>query len=230
MSTTPHTEGTPLRRPGRPRHADAEEGEVRERLLDAAVEIAVEQGFETAGLREIARRAEVSPGMIAYYFGDRQGLYRAMFERVFSRIREQVEAVLDDPERSSSDRIADLIRVQVSAIAADPWLPRVVMRELLARQHSPIRDFIGEMIAREPISMMIARLEEAQAAGAISEDYDPRLLAMSIGSLSAFPFLTLPILGPHLGLEIDDAFPDRLIAHNQRLLADALRARSEEDS
>lgn len=227
MSTPPQVERAPLRRPGRPRQREGEAGEVRERLLDAAVEIAVEQGFETAGLREIARRADVSPGMIAYYFGDRDGLYRAMFERAFSRLREQVEAVLDDPDRSGEDRIGELIRIQISSIAADPWLPRWVMRELLARQDSPLKEFIGEFVARGPMAMMIERLEESQEAGAIAGDYDARMLAMTIASLAGFPFLILPLVGPHLGLELDGDFPERLIEHNQKLLASALRAPSE---
>ena len=141
-SSSPQNDGASLRRPGRPRldksGASGDASEVRDRLLDAAVEIAVEQGFDSAGLREIARRAEVSPGMISYYFGDRQGLYQAMFERVFARIREKVDAVLDAPARSTEDRVADLIRIQISSIAADPWLPTVVMRELLARKESPV--------------------------------------------------------------------------------------------
>ncbi|MEM9177478.1 MAG: TetR/AcrR family transcriptional regulator [Myxococcota bacterium] len=222
------------RRPGRPRQdksgANRDAQEVRDRLLDAAVEIAVEQGFERTGLREIARRAEVSPGMISYYFGDRQGLYQAMFERVFSRIQEKVEAALDAPDRTTEDRVADLIRIQISAIAADPWLPKVVMRELLASKDSPIRDFIGEFVARGPITMMIERLEQAQRDGAISGEFDPRMLALTISSLSGFPFLMLPILGPHLGLGLDGDFPERLIEHNQKLLSEALRARTENAS
>ena len=230
MSSSPHTEGSSLRRPGRPRQESGDGGEVRDRLLDAAVEIAVEQGFETAGLREIARRAEVSPGMISYYFGDRQGLYRAMFERVFARVQEKVDAVLDAPDRTSEDRVADLVRIQITSIAADPWMPIVVMREMLSRQDSPIRDFIGEFMAKGPIAMMIERLEQAQREGAISKDYDPRMLAMTIGSLSGFPFLMLPIVGPHLGLELDGDFPERLIEHNQKILSEALRARTENAS
>ena len=230
-SSSPQSDGASLRRPGRPRldksGASGDASEVRDRLLDAAVEIAVEQGFDSAGLREIARRAEVSPGMISYYFGDRQGLYQAMFERVFARIREKVDAVLDAPARSTEDRVADLIRIQISSIAADPWLPTVVMRELLARKESPIREFIGEFVARGPISMMIERLEAAQADGTISDQYDARMLAMTISSLSGFPFLVLPIVGPHLGIDLDDDFPDRLIEHNQKLLSTALRAHSE---
>ena len=95
------------RGPGRPRHEDGcdKTGEVRERLLDAATELAVEQGFEACGLREIAARAVVSSGMISYYFGDRQGLYEAMFRRAFDRVGERVQALIEAPERSGGDRL-----------------------------------------------------------------------------------------------------------------------------
>ena len=72
------------------------------------------------------------------------------------------------------------------------------------------------------------RLEEEQARHEIRGDYDPRLLALTIASLAGFPFLLLPLVGEHLGLQLDDDLPDRLIAHNQKFLSHALRARSEE--
>lgn len=229
--TTDAAPPTPAaRRPGRPRQGEGASSEVRDRLLDAATELAVEQGFEACGLREIAGRAGVSPGMIAYYFGDRQGLYEAMFERAFARISENVREVMADPDRTGDDRIEALFRIHVASIAADPWLPRLLMREVLARTESPMHDAVRDAMARGPLALMIEWLTEAQARGEIRGDYDPKMLAMSIASLTGFPFLVMPLLGDALGLEFDASFPDRLIEHNQKLLAHALRAPSETDS
>ncbi len=217
------------RGPGRPRQSESEKADVRERLLDAATELAVEQGFEACGLREIATRAEVSPAMISYYFGDRDGLYEAMFGRAFERISEKVAAVMADPLRSGRDRIDDLVAIQVKAIAADPWLPKLVMREVLARNGSPMQEFVSNAVAKGPLQMMVDWIEQEQERHEIRSDYDPRMLAMTIASLTGFPFLMLPLVGDRLGLELDDEFPDRLIAHNQKLLSNALRAHTEEE-
>lgn len=219
----------PARRPGRPRQSEGEGGEVRERLIDAATELAVEQGFDTCGLREIAARADVSPGMIAYYFGDRQGLYEAMFERAFERIASQVRDLISDRARSGVDRLDELVRIQVSAIAADPWLPRLLMREVLARGEAPMAEFVGNAVGRGPLRQMISWLEEEQANHVIREEFDPKMLAMTIASLAGFPFLMLPLVGEHIGLQLDDDFPDRLIKHNQKFLAYALRAQTEDE-
>lgn len=222
-------ENAPAKRPGRPKHSDGEASDVRERLLDAATELAVEQGFDACGLREIASRAAVSPGMISYYFGDRDGLYRSMFERAFTRISEKVAAVMSDPDRSGGDRIEELVRIQVTSMASDPWLPILVMREVLAKNDSPMRAFFGEAVASGPLSMMVNWIEEEQARYEIRSDFDPRMLAMTIASMTSFPFLMLPLVGDRLGLQIDDEFPGRLIEHNQKILTYALRAQTENE-
>jgi AcrR family transcriptional regulator len=200
---------------------------VRERLIDAATEIAVEKGFDATGIREIATRAQVSSGMISYYFGDRQGLYEAMFQRAFDRVGAEVRARMEDPERSGNDPLDELVRIQVGSIAADPWLPQLIVREVLAKPNSRAR--FAESVGQGPLQLMIRWLEEERARGVLQMDFDPRMMAISIVSLSVFPFLMLPVVADELGLEIDQAFTNRLIEHNQRLLAQGLRARTEEE-
>jgi len=225
----PHTEH-PAQNNSRPRSEDPSDeraGQVRERLLDAATELAVEHGFEASGLREIAARAAVSSAMISYYFGDRQGLYEAMFQRAFDRVGERVQALIKDPSRSGGDRLDELVRIQVEAIAADPWLPQLIMREVLARAESPSRAHFAKSVGGGPLMLMVRWLEEEQQRGVLRSDFDPRMMAITLASLSVFPFLMLPIVGDEIGLELDESFPARLIEHNQKFLAHGLRARSE---
>lgn len=53
--------------------------EARCRLLDAALALFAENGFAKTSTREIARVAKANIASISYYFGDKQGLYRAVF-------------------------------------------------------------------------------------------------------------------------------------------------------
>jgi TetR/AcrR family transcriptional regulator len=235
MSTPPTTSPTPdsalesTRRPGRPKNDERASSEVADRLLDAATELAVEQGFDSCGLREIAARADVSPGMIAYYFGDRQGLYEAMFERAFDRISAKVLALIEDSSSDGDDRLDELARLQVAVVAADPWLPKLIIREVLAKTESSTKTQLARRAGRGPMQLMIRWIEEEQARGVLRSDLDPKMMAMTLSSLSAFPFVILPIIGDEIGLTLDEDFPERLIEHNQRLLARGIRAPSEED-
>lgn len=53
--------------------------EARNRLLDAALALFAEKGFSKTSTREIAQAAQVNIASISYYFGDKAGLYRAVF-------------------------------------------------------------------------------------------------------------------------------------------------------
>ena len=53
--------------------------EARNRLLDAALVLFAEKGFAKPSTREIALAAQVNIASISYYFGDKAGLYRAVF-------------------------------------------------------------------------------------------------------------------------------------------------------
>jgi AcrR family transcriptional regulator len=50
----------------------------RAALLDAALQEFSEKGFAGARVRDIAERAGVSKDLIAYHFGGKEGLYRAV--------------------------------------------------------------------------------------------------------------------------------------------------------
>lgn len=61
----------------RPSRADGELS--RERLLRAGLALFSQQGFARTSTREIAEAAQVNVAAISYYFGDKAGLYRAVF-------------------------------------------------------------------------------------------------------------------------------------------------------
>ncbi|HXD39855.1 MAG TPA: CerR family C-terminal domain-containing protein [Ramlibacter sp.] len=51
----------------------------RERLQQAALRLFAEQGYEKTSIRQIALAARVNVAAVKYYFGDKAGLYRAVF-------------------------------------------------------------------------------------------------------------------------------------------------------
>lgn len=62
------------------RVATRSDGEAsRERLLRAGLRLFAHQGFAATSTRELAQAAGVNIAAISYYFGDKAGLYRAVF-------------------------------------------------------------------------------------------------------------------------------------------------------
>lgn len=69
---------TPSEANAKPLRSDGPDA--RMRLLDAALPLFANQGFANTSIREIAQAANANVASISYYFGDKQGLYRAVFE------------------------------------------------------------------------------------------------------------------------------------------------------
>ena len=63
--------------PHRPVRQDGEQS--RERLLRVGLALFAQKGFDKTSTREIAEAAHTNIAAISYYFGDKAGLYRAVF-------------------------------------------------------------------------------------------------------------------------------------------------------
>ncbi len=75
--------------------------EAKTRLLDAALPLFAEKGFAKTSTREIAQAARVNIASISYYFGDKAGLYRAVF--MDPRGNPHVDAAVLEPAQANLD-------------------------------------------------------------------------------------------------------------------------------
>ena len=75
--------------------------DTRQRLLVAAVRVFAEKGFDGAGIREIAQRAKANSALVHYYFGGKEGLYRAALSFLFDRKGQAVRSLEAPPEPGS---------------------------------------------------------------------------------------------------------------------------------
>lgn len=205
------------RGPGRPRQGERAE-DVRAGLIAAATELFTQRGFDGVGLREVATAAGVTPAMVSYYFGDKQGLYVAMIESAFRRLIDRVAALARRESHEEADPLLAFVRMHIATLAEEPWAPQLILREVLAGE-GPLRERFIEEFARRMSETLLTLLEEGIEEGRLRPDLDPRLAMLSLMGLCVFPYLSHPISGPVLGIELDDDFRDRLIEHTVKLFA-----------
>src|SRR5690349_14987819 len=98
------------------------------RLLDGALEMFSERGFDGATTRDIAARAGVNLGLVQYHFGGKEKLWRAAVDHAFA----DLWAALGDaaaPGGSDPDRLEAMIRAAVHFAAEHPALVRLMNDE-----------------------------------------------------------------------------------------------------
>ena len=76
-----------------PKRADGEES--RKRILEAGLQLFAEHGYARTSTRQIAKQAQVNISAIAYYFGDKAGLYQAVFAESYSTVDNDIAVFTD---------------------------------------------------------------------------------------------------------------------------------------
>lgn len=79
---------------GRKPRSDGEQS--RERLLHSAIRLFAGQGYANTSTRELAQAAGTNVAAISYYFGDKAGLYRAVFAEQYVDPQDKI-ALYDQP-------------------------------------------------------------------------------------------------------------------------------------
>jgi TetR/AcrR family transcriptional regulator len=158
------------------RQRDAERS--RARLLDAALEEFSRRGFAGTRVQDIAARAGVNAQLISYYFGGKDGLYRALHESWL-----ETEAGFADPELS----LEELMTAYVRAVLEDPRRARLLLWAGLADDPRG-DDTVSET---QTASRDVGDFRRRQAAGEIAADLDPAIFQIAIMGLILAP-LSLP--------------------------------------
>lgn len=212
------------RKPGRPalRGRDAEE--VKRALVAAARELFTRRGFGEVGIRELSRAAGVTPGMISYYFGGKQGLYEAMLASVFDELLARVRELAAQPAQSTAP-LAGFVRMYAATLSAQPWLPALLLREVITGDPGVRARFV-ERFAQRGAVLLPGLVSAEIASGALRKDLDPVLTVLSLVGASVFPFLAYPVLGKTLGYELNAEFAERLASHTTALFLDGARPRA----
>jgi AcrR family transcriptional regulator len=206
------------RRPGRPTGGEAA---VRDALLETARRLFLARGFASVTIRQIAAAAGSSSATIHYHFGDKLGLYRAMLDGVIEPVAEALRR-LGDPAHDEQVDVAEVVGLYTAMLAANPWLPALIVQEVLA-EGGRFREQFIEHFAGRLAPLLVAIFAREQARGAIRSDLDPRLAALSAISMTVFPFLALPVTRRVLGLTVEGDAAEQLAAHTTRVLFEGIR-------
>jgi TetR/AcrR family transcriptional regulator len=102
------------------------------RILEAAMSVFSEVGFGSTRVDEIARRAGVNKATIYYHIGNKQTLYAQVIHSVIGHIADAIVHGMQEA-RSPEEKVRTYVRSIVRAIAENPQMPPIMMREMASR-------------------------------------------------------------------------------------------------
>jgi AcrR family transcriptional regulator len=152
----------------------------REHLLDAALELFAERGFEATTTKLVASRAGVPNGLIYYYFGTKEKLLESLFaERTFlPDLQARVTSACAD--RHADPRLT-LVEICIEFYAAlqrnEPFV-RILSHEAGLR---PVARNLVHQLVNHVLTLLQAFLEDAQQQGKLRQ-LDSEMVAHALFS------------------------------------------------
>jgi TetR/AcrR family transcriptional regulator len=166
----------------------------RAAILKAAVGEFAEHGIAGARTDAIARAAHVNKALLYYYFKDKDALYEAVLDHVFSGLRARVTPVLerDLPPRQ---KMLEYLGAYFDYIAANPRFPRVVQGEWVRSGEKGNARM--QRVAKEYFRPIFEKLVEVLRDGTEAGEFravNPMDFLPSVVAVIVFYFTTAPVM------------------------------------
>jgi AcrR family transcriptional regulator len=167
----------------RPRTKNADK--TRADILEVATREFSMKGLSGARIDEIAARTRTSKRAIYYHFGGKEGLYIAVLEEAYRRIR-SIESELDLEHLPPLEALERLASFTFDYQNANPDFIRLVMNENIHDGRHIAKSKAIQQLNVPAIEAVRGLCRRGRASGEFRDDIDPVDLHMSISALSFF--------------------------------------------
>ena len=188
------TERAEIARRARPKRDAAA---TQKRLLDAAEAEFAAKGFDGARLGAIALAADAQQALVHHYFGDKEGLYRAVLTRAVEAVSVEGWGILERvPAPALRDKKAKTIDVRPLVDAFVESLHRffsshapllAIVRHDAQAGGAFTRDLVGRT-TKPVFEACVALIEDLARRGIVRADVDARHICISTCAMCTFPY------------------------------------------
>ena len=199
--------------------------ETRQAILDAALDLFSERGFDGASTRLIAQQADVAQPLLSYHFAGKEVLWRGVVDDLFERLRASMVDRLTGLRGVDDLTTAKLlVRHFVEFSAANPQLHRIIMQE--SKHAGPRLDWLVDTHVRPLYENAIALFEGLRSDRELSPEARAHLYYLLTGA-GATVFVMAPECQRLTG--VDPFAPEFVSAHADLVVDLFMRAITTKD-
>lgn len=146
------------------------------RILEAAMDIFSEVGFNGARVDEIAKRAGVNKAMIYYHIGDKEALYAEVLHNAIGHVADSISGAIGAAS-TPEEKLLAYIRGFAGAVEGNPRMGPILLREIASGGQN-LPDLVLKDFARL-IGIVASIIEEGKEKG-VFVNVTPFILHMMV--------------------------------------------------
>lgn len=173
---------------------DVEKEEMKKKIMDAAIEVIEQEGYEKLSIRKIAAKIEYSPTTIYLYYKDKAEIITDMSDQLYNKVMGDVVAVLNKEAAAPVDKqVHDILCVFIKGLCSEPEMVKAVM-------HSGINVIFANDSIGKPTNPGIDMLDHLVSNGIAQKVFKPGIENNSWMIVSALLGFVLSSFGSRLYL------------------------------
>jgi TetR/AcrR family transcriptional regulator len=175
----------------------------REEILDIAMELFAEHGYEGTSMSDLAERVGLRKASLFHHFESKEVLYAAVLARLLEGVGRAISAGSMAPG-TFEERLDALTDAITNLLGEQPFAARLLVREVM--DWGPVaRDQLAGLM-QGALNTAVAFLQAGQDAGAFARA-DARQLVISLTGVHFMPFAIGRVVEPFFGVgPMDPAF------------------------
>src|SRR6478609_2023167 len=118
----------------------------KDHILDVAEKVFAEHGYDGASTRMISGEAGVNMAMLNYYFGSKEGVFLAIFQRRISTFQSVLLSIGNDDSISSWEKLDKYIDSYVEKVVNNNCFHLMLHRELSKSKKTDLTDKITAIV------------------------------------------------------------------------------------
>ncbi|HRI21788.1 MAG TPA: TetR family transcriptional regulator [Panacibacter sp.] len=155
----------------------------KDHIVDNALELFAEKGFEGTSIRELAAKAEVNVAMVNYYFGSKEKLFEQMVAQKAAYTKGMIDEIVRDKSLSDIEKIDHIIDGFVSRLFKNRKFHRIIHQELMLSQRENLQQAIVDILY--PNSQTVKSLIDNAIKKGVFKKVDSSLvIATVIGTIN----------------------------------------------
>jgi AcrR family transcriptional regulator len=202
---------------------DKDKIDKKDHILDVAERVFSELGFDGASTRTISGEAGVNMAMLNYYFGSKEGLFLAVFNRKIRSFKDLLQSIGSDASIGAWNKMEKYIELYTQRVVTNNCFQKMLYQELSMQRRGDLGDNITDILMNN-VGELRKILQEGVDNGEFRKDADKELVIATIYGTKNFivnsPTLTSKVMGYDIQNDknLEEKFKPRIESYLKTLL------------
>lgn len=202
---------------------EKEKTDKKDHILDVAERVFAEHGYNGASTRLISGEAGVNMAMLNYYFGSKEGLFLAIFERRISTFYNILQDIGNDGQSTCWQKVERYIDAYIERIFNNNCFQKMLYQEMSISRRSELTDQLSHLLMQNVIEFRKI-LYEGIEKGEFGRGLDTDMIIATVFGVKNFIVNTPQMCTMMLGYDVqqqqnlDEKLKPRVKSYLKKLL------------